>query len=180
MIQHDLILAAQSGDREAIESLLRAVELNVYRTAFYMLGNESDAHDACQEALIRIYTKLGSFEFKASFKSWCNRITSNVCIDIIRKRRSFVPVEDVEYQLVADDNIALEVELKDLTHDLLIAIQQLPDSFRVILTLRYIHNNSYHEIAEIVQLPINTVKSYLHRARQQVMRTLLNNEKGGA
>ena len=62
MVAPEMIKAAQAGDREALVSLLREIETHVYRTAFYMLGNEQDAMDSSQEALIRIYTKIGSYE----------------------------------------------------------------------------------------------------------------------
>ena len=69
MVEPALIKAAQSGDRDALITLLREIETQVYRTAYYILNNEQDALDASQEALIRIYTKIGSYEEKALFKT---------------------------------------------------------------------------------------------------------------
>lgn len=70
MVPPEVIREAQSGNQEALVSLLREIETYVYRTAYYLLGNEQDALDASQEVLIRIYSKIGSYEEKAQFKTW--------------------------------------------------------------------------------------------------------------
>lgn len=72
MVEPELIRAAQSGDRDALITLLRDIEQHVYRTAYYILNNEQDALDAAQEALIRIYTKINSYEEKPNSKHGCS------------------------------------------------------------------------------------------------------------
>ncbi|GIQ62259.1 hypothetical protein PACILC2_08270 [Paenibacillus cisolokensis] len=103
MVEPDLIRAAQKGDRDALITLLREIETHVYRTAFYILNNEQDAMDAAQEALIRIYTKIGSYEEKAQFKTWIQRIVTNICIDKFRRSKPTVSID--EHELVFRENI---------------------------------------------------------------------------
>ncbi len=94
MVEQGLIRAAQSGDRDALITLLREIEQHVYRTAYYILNNEQDAMDAAQEALIRIYTKINSYEEKAKFKTWVQRIVTNICIDKFRRTKASVSIEE--------------------------------------------------------------------------------------
>ncbi|WJH32994.1 sigma-70 family RNA polymerase sigma factor [Paenibacillus aurantius] len=179
MVALELIKAAQSGDRDALIALLREIESHVYRTAYYILGNEQDALDASQEALIRIYRKIDSYEEKALFKTWVQRIVTNICIDKFRKTKPTVSIE--EHEMVFATGLLVEEEVlaayvaKDI-HD---AIDKLPPHHRTVVVLRYLQDFSYNEIAESLDLPINTVKSYLFRARQQLQSLLQDYQKGG-
>ena len=80
MVEPEWVKRAQAGDREACIRLLREVEAAVYRTAYYLLGNEHDALDATQEALLRIYNRLSSYKGKSRFETWAQRIVANICI----------------------------------------------------------------------------------------------------
>ena len=105
MVEQGLIRAAQSGDRDALITLLREIEQHVYRTAYYILNNEQDAMDG-QEALIRVYTKINSYEEKAQFKTWVQRIVTNICIDKFRRTKPTVSID--EHDLVFRDNLDVE------------------------------------------------------------------------
>ena len=179
MIAPELIRAAQSGDREALVSLLRQIETDVYRTAYYILGNEQDAMDAAQEALIRIYTKIGMYEEKALFKTWVQRIVTNICIDKMRKSKPSVSIEEHEMVFVSMENTEDEVISSHVAKDIREAIEKLPEHHRSVVVLRYLQDLSYNEIAETLDLPLNTVKSYLFRARRQLQTLLQDYQKGG-
>jgi RNA polymerase sigma-70 factor (ECF subfamily) len=179
VVAPELVRAAQSGDREALLTLLREIETHVYRTAYYMLGNEQDAMDASQEALIRIYTKINSYEEKALFKTWVQRIVTNICIDKFRKTKPTVSIDEHEMTFVAPHNTEDAALLGDMSRAVREAIDLLPDNHRSVVVLRYLHDFSYNEIADALQLPLNTVKSYLFRARQQLQTLLREYEKGG-
>lgn len=179
MVEQDLIRAAQTGDRDALITLLREIENHVYRTAFYILKNEQDAHDAAQEALIRIYTKIDSYEEKAQFKTWVQRIVTNICIDKLRKNKPVVSIEEHEMVFEGRDNVEREVMSGYIIQDIREAIDQLPVHHRSVVVLRYLQDFSYNEIAESLNLPLNTVKSYLFRARQQLQHLLQDYQKGG-
>ncbi|GAB6929531.1 sigma-70 family RNA polymerase sigma factor [Paenibacillus sp. JCM 10914] len=179
MVEQGLIRAAQSGDRDALITLLREIEQHVYRTAYYILKNEQDAMDAAQEALIRIYTKINSYEEKAQFKTWVQRIVTNICIDKFRRTKPTVSID--EHELDFRDKLDVEREVMSgyIAQDIQEAINQLPDHHRTVIVLRYLQDLSYNEIADCLNLPLNTVKSYLFRARQQLQNMLQEHQKGG-
>jgi len=179
VVAPELVKAAQAGDRDALITLLREIEAHVYRTAYYILGSEQDAMDASQEALIRIYTKIGSYEEKALFKTWVQRIVTNICIDKFRKMKPTVSIDEHEMVFAASHNVEEEIVTGYLAKDIREAIDKLPAHHRSVVVLRYLQDFSYHEIAESLNLPLNTVKSYLFRARQQLQTLLQDYQKGG-
>jgi RNA polymerase sigma factor (sigma-70 family) len=175
----ELIKAAQAGDRDALITLLRDIEHQVYRTAFYILNNEQDAQDAAQEALIRIYTKIHTYEEKAQFKTWVQRIVTNICIDKFRRRKATVSIDEHEMVFTSDNDVEGELLISAAAKDVQEAISKLPEHHRTVVVLRYMQDFSYNEIAESMGLPLNTVKSYLYRARQQLSHLLQDYQKGG-
>ncbi len=179
MVEQEFIRAAQSGDRDALITLLRDIESHVYRTAYYVVGNEQDALDASQEALIRIYTKIHSYEEKAQFKTWVQRIVTNICIDKFRKTKPTVSMDEHNMVFPTENNVEHEVLSSYVAQDIREAIDKLPEHHRAVVVLRYLQDFSYNEIAESLDLPLNTVKSYLFRARQQLQILLQEYQKGG-
>jgi RNA polymerase sigma factor (sigma-70 family) len=179
VVDQELIRSAQSGDRDALITLLREIETHVYRTAYYILGNEQDALDAAQEALIRVYTKINSYEEKALFKTWVQRIVTNICIDKFRRAKSTVSIEEHNMVFSTDHNVEEEILSTYVAKDIREAIDKLPEHHRTVVVLRYLQDFSYNEIADSLDLPLNTVKSYLFRARQQLQNLLQDYQKGG-
>ena len=179
MVEPELIKKAQAGDRDALITLLRDIETHVYQTAFYIIGNEHDAADAAQEALIRIYKKIGSYEEKAQFKTWVQRIVTNICIDSFRRNKPSVSIEEHNMNLVTDNNVEKDVMISYLSGDIQEAIKKLPEHHRAVVVLRYMQDFSYNEIADSLDLPLNTVKSYLFRARRQLQTLLQDYREGG-
>lgn len=179
MVEPELIRAAQSGDRDALITLLREIEQHVYRTAYYILNNEQDALDAAQEALIRIYTKINSYEEKAQFKTWVQRIVTNICIDKFRRTKPSVSIDEHEMVFQDKQDVEHEVMSTYVAKDIQDAINKLPEHHRTVIVLRYLQDLSYNEIADCLDLPLNTVKSYLFRARQQLQNLLQEYQKGG-
>ncbi|BAU27161.1 RNA polymerase sigma-70 factor (ECF subfamily) [Aneurinibacillus soli] len=179
MVDEQLIRSAQNGDRDSLVRLLEEIEHSVYRTAFYIVGNEQDAMDASQEALIRIYTKIDTYQEKAKFSTWVQRIVTNVCIDKFRKKKETISIDQHELMLYDKQNVEQEVERAGMAVEVREAIKRLPDHQRTVVTLRYMQDLSYGEIAEVMNMPLNTVKSYLYRARQQLQELLHEYQKGG-
>lgn len=179
MLAPELVRAAQSGDRDSLITLLREIEPHVYKTAYYMLKNEQDALDVSQEALIRIYTKINSYEEKAQFKTWAQRIVTNMCIDKFRKVKPTVSVDEHEMTFSSGTNVEKEVISTYIAQDIQEAIEKLPEHHRTVVILRYVEDFSYNEISDTLDLPIHTVKSYLFRARKQLQNLLQEYQKGG-
>ncbi|MBA4493103.1 RNA polymerase sigma factor [Paenactinomyces guangxiensis] len=178
MVEPEIIRRAQSGDREALVFLLKQLETRVYRTAYYLMKNEQDALDATQEALLKIYKHLPSFKGDSMLHTWAQRIVTNVCMDQFRKRKKVVLMHEETWQ--EDKKAVREVERGVIASDLKQAINRLPDPQRTAIILRYVQEYNYQEIAEAMQLPLNTVKSHLFRARKQLQEWLSEYQEGGA
>ncbi len=179
MIEADLIKKAQAGDQEALVELLRSIENTVYRSAFYITGNEHDAMDVAQEALLRVFRKIGTFQEKAKFTTWVQRIVSNICMDRFRAKKETLSIDEYELTLQDKQNVEDTILLHSMSEDVHRAIAKLPEHYRVVVVLRYLQDFSYQEIADTLDVPLNTVKSYLFRARHQLQTLLQEYEKGG-
>lgn len=163
---------ARRGDKFAFGQLIEAYQGPVYNLAYRMLNNSGEAEEAAQEAFIRAYTRLESYDPTHKFSTWLLSITSNFCIDQIRKRRAVLLSIDEPLPphpaLHSDNNKGPEAEYmaqerEDLVQSLL---KELPDEYRQAVVLRYWYDMSYEEIAEIQKTTVSAVKSRLFRARR--------------
>jgi RNA polymerase sigma-70 factor (ECF subfamily) len=181
VVELEIINAAKAGDQEAMVTVLRSIEKPVYRIAFYMLHNEQDALEAAQDVLLKVYTKLGTYEQQSKFSTWVQRITTNVCLDRIRKQRVTISIEENNMDFIGNQDVEQHVMSQFDSEEVRAAIDQLSPTHRMIIIYRYLQELNYGEIAEIMDLPINTVKSHLFRARKKLHSLLLHfqYEKGG-
>jgi RNA polymerase sigma factor (sigma-70 family) len=179
LVTLEQVKSAQAGNHEALVEILRSIEHQVYQTAYYMLGNEQDAMDASQEALLRVYTKINTYQEKAQFKTWVQKIVSNICIDQYRRKKQSISID--EHQIVISSEQNLESDfIRDATaSDVRQAIEQLPEHHRTAIVLCYLQDFSYQEIADTMDLPINTVKSYIFRGKQTLQNVLQTKGYGG-
>lgn len=166
------IEAARRGDRNAFSKLVQAYQIPVYNLAYRMLGNAQEAEDAAQEAFLRAYKRLGTYQPDRKFSNWILSIASHHCIDQLRRRRFvWLSVEDnpAVAWLASDDEqpdaAALRSERAEEVRSML---QHLAPEYRAPLILRYWHDLSYKEIAEVLELSEPAVKTRLHRARLQL------------
>jgi RNA polymerase sigma-70 factor (ECF subfamily) len=167
----DLIARAKNGDTAAFETLIEAYQSKVYNLAYKMLYNREDAADAAQDALIKIYKSLGAFQGKSKFSTWVYRLTYNICIDALRRRRTeTIPIDDA----LADGgaNPAGEAERRERVREIYRAISGLSPDHRAAVVLRDIDGHSYDEIAEILDCSVGTVKSRISRARDRLKEIL--------
>jgi RNA polymerase sigma-70 factor (ECF subfamily) len=168
--ESDWIQQARGGDQSAFGRLVVAYQTPVYNLAYRMLGNKAEAEDAAQEAFLRAYTHLRSYDQQRPFRSWLLSIASHYCIDRIRRRRiTWLPLEDeiAEPHHMTDksanpETVASQREQEEQVQRLLRA---LAPTDRAAITLRYWYDCSYEEIAEMLNLTVSAVKSRLHRAR---------------
>ena len=171
-----LIARAQTGDASAFNDLIKVYEKAVFNFALRLTSDYDDAHDIAQDAFIRAFNAIHSFRGDASFTTWLFRITTNVFLDDRKKKRAH-PVQSLdEYVSVDEGTMARQVEDhapgpesiatdKERTAALNRAIQQLPEYQRAMVVMYHIEQKAYEEIAEILEIPIGTVKSRLNRAR---------------
>lgn len=166
--------AARLGDKNAFGKLIEAYQSPVYNLAYRMLHNSREAEEAAQEAFIRAYTRLDSYDPNRKFSTWILSITSNYCIDLLRKRRAVLLSIDEPLPphpaLMADGHHRPETQViageqEELVQSLL---DELPEDYRQTVILRYWYDLSYEEIAEVMDTTLGAIKSRLFRARKQL------------
>ena len=169
-----LIEEAKAGDLAAFEKLVSAYEKKIYNYCLRMTNSHEDAEDLTQEVFVRVCRGLRYFMGSSKFSTWIYRIAHNVCID--RHRKSKVILLSLNQPKNTDDqretelpahNPSPEVEAlrSELKKHLLEAISKLKPKYRSAIVLRDIQQYSYEEIAEVLHLPLGTVKSHISRAR---------------
>ena len=181
----ELVARLQRGDDSAFEDIVRAHSGRLLSVARRFLGNDEDARDAVQDAFIRAYKAIHTFEARAQLYTWLHRILVNTALMKLRERRRR-PTESIEdllptytndgHQAVASRDWSDAVlERKETAGIVREAIAMLPDQYREVLVLRDIEDKDTAEAAEILGTTSNVVKVRLHRARQ-ALRTLLDRE----
>lgn len=157
-------------------TLLRPEQGKLYRTAWAILGNEADATDALQEAVIRAYRAFSQLKGgAAAFPSWMRRIVVNQCTQILRKRSRVIPVErPEELSPEATDSIPEGGDVWE-------AVKRLPEHYRAVVVLRFLNDMQLDDIAAALDIPVGTVKSRLHTALKHLREMLAEpGERRGA
>ena len=178
-----LIRRVLAGDTDAFEPLVTENQTKAFHLACRLLGNETDAADAVQDAFVKAYTALGDFRGDSRFSVWLYRLVNNVCIDMLRRRKR---QETVPLQTEDADGEETELPIPDERWDpetlseraadreaVRAAMAALPADCREILTLREIGGLSYEELSAQLGLEAGTVKSRLNRARKKLCQLLL-------
>lgn len=171
-----LVERCRQGDDLAWEALVRRWQGRVYGLAWHYLGNAEDARDAAQEAFVRVYRQLGSFDGDR-FQAWLLRITRNLCLDQLRRRKTRPPLEELR---AADEDDAAPTDAapspeqawlsgarRRVVHE---ALRRLNGPNREVILLKDIQGLKLGEIAGMLGLPVGTVKSRAHRARLELAR----------
>ncbi len=173
--------AARDGDQEAFAALVRLYEKRVFALTSRMCKNPEDAAEAAQDAFLSAWQGLKFFRGESSFSTWLYRLASNACVDLLRregrhKAAAGPSLNDEEIGLDAPDpapgphEAAEQQELRALIDD---GLRTLSEDHRKVLILREMHQLSYDEIAETLELDLGTVKSRINRGRKQLRKFLL-------
>jgi RNA polymerase sigma-70 factor (ECF subfamily) len=174
-----LVEATRQGNAEAFAVLVERHTSMIYSLALRLLGGESEAEDATQEAFIRAYYHLNEFRNTAAFATWLYRIALNICRDLLRRRQVREHYTELwrvnhlwadEHYSVDPERVALALENQQLLD---IALGQLPASYRATLLLHDVDDLTISEIAALMEIPVSTAKSRLRRARMALV-TLLD------
>ena len=160
--------SARDGDRAALDSLLRRHHDRLFALCRRMTGDDADAADACQEALMAIVRGLPGFDGRSAFGTWAYRVTTNACLDELRRRRRRpepgLPEGSAEVASPLD-----HVEASTTRVDLDRALQSLPSDYRAAVVLRDVCGLSYDEIAQTLGIPAGTVRSRIARGRSALI-----------
>ncbi len=183
-----LVRGCLKGEERAFTELLARYRGRVYGLALRMLQNEADAQDVAQEAFVKAFHSLASFDTKKPFGAWISKITANLCIDHYRKRRLAVVSLDVPIEGESGSRVrefedrrpgpVEHLEFQDERQRLDALLDSLPDKYRTVVLLRHREDLSYDEIAEILGIPLGTVKARLHRAHNLLKRKLVQAGEG--
>lgn len=169
------IQRVRSGDREAFTWLVDRYRDMVYTICLRMLGNEMDAAEAAQDVFVKSFRAMGSFQGKSKFSTWLYRITYNECISVIRKRVKVIDLVDevpeereTGQELTGMELLSSEERRKYLQQ----AIETLPETDAVVITLFYYEELSLEEIEEVTGLSNNNIRIKLHRSRKKLKQEL--------
>lgn len=182
----EVVAQARKGSEAAYRELLTRYERPVFSLVFRMVRDRETAEDLAQETFIKVLNNLDRYSPEFKFSSWLFKIANNLTIDHLRRRRvDTISIEGAPDAVTAESaratSIAVvspgespleELESKELGSAIERAIGKLRPEYRACIMLRHVDDKSYEEIAEIVKLPLGTVKTYIHRARHE-LRTAL-------
>ncbi|MDQ3757223.1 MAG: RNA polymerase sigma factor [Actinomycetota bacterium] len=164
---------ALAGDRRSLDTLLRRNYPSVYALCRRMTGNDADAADAAQDALVAMVRGLSRFDGRSRFSTWAYRVTTNVCLDELRRRRRRPEPHDDASLARTAPSPGIEGAVVDRV-DIDAALRSLPPDFRAAVVLRDLCGLDYEEIGTVLGIPAGTVRSRISRGRAAVADRLGN------
>lgn len=177
-----IVREVKRGNQEAFAELVDLYKDKVYHIAYRMLGNAHEAQDVAQEAFLRAYTNIQSYDENRKFSTWIFRIATNLAIDRLRKKKPDFHLEDkvggtenLDYysQFASEEALPEEQVVKlEMQEWIQREIMQLPPKYRSAVILKYLEDLSLKEISEILNLPVPTVKTRIHRGREALRKRL--------
>jgi RNA polymerase sigma factor (sigma-70 family) len=177
---HDTITRILAGNPRQFGVLVDRYKDRGYALAWRLMGSREEAEEMVQDAFVKAYRSLAEFRGASSFGTWYYRILYNTCMTrISRRHEETVSLEDLgpvdaDLAFESDDPDELERIAAEERHDILKEeIQNLPEKYRTVLTLFYVQAQRYEEIAVILSIPVNTVKTYLFRARNLLRKRIV-------
>jgi RNA polymerase sigma-70 factor (ECF subfamily) len=182
LTDHELVALAQKGSEKAYRELLGRYQRPVFSLVYRMLRDREQAEDLAQETFVRVFNNIGRYDPKYKFSSWIFKIATNLTIDHIRKKevatvsidgsRYAVTSDEIEASTITvasdDENPEELLEAKELGESIEGAIGALRAEYRTAILLRHVEGREYQEIADIMGLPLGTVKTFIHRARHEL------------
>lgn len=181
-VEARLVRLSRNGDRNAFEELVDMYNDKIYHLAYRMLNFSSEAEDVVQDTFLRVYMNLDRYDENQKFSTWIYRIATNLCIDRLRKRKPNYSLDaempDGEgsdwYSLLASqqDTPEQEVVLSETQYIIRRAIGNLPEKYKSVVVLRYLHDMSLQEIGDVLGMPVTTVKTRVHRGREFLRKKL--------
>lgn len=177
-----LVARAAKGDQDAYRDLLDKYQKPLYYHIIKMVKDPEQAEDLVQEAFVKAFDNLDSYNTNYAFSTWLYRITTNHTIDYLRKKKLKTfsinePIKtkdghvdfQIEDQTAETDRNIIRKQRQDIIHE---AIHNLPEKYRIVIEMRHLEELSYDEIATALDLPLGTVKAHIFRAREMLYKAL--------
>ena len=174
---NDIVARCLTGDEGAFRQLVDGYKLGVATLVFRLVGRSDEVEDISQEIFLRVFRGLAQFRGDSALSTWIYRIAYRVCLkERERRKRNGIAAsydDEMAEMLTQTTSAAQEAELE--TCDAVNRwIEDLPDHYRQVLALYYTHGTKYEEVAKVMDIPIGTVKTYLHRAKKRLRERFLD------
>lgn len=171
-IHQDIIDACKAGDRYAQFRIYKLYYKAMYNTSLRILNDTMEAEDIMQDAFLQAFNRIHSYTGQGSFGSWLKRIVINKSLDALRKRKEMISIEEKELELPYPIEENYEEEIQLHIKEVKEAILELPENYRLIMTLFFLEQYSHEEISEMLHISNNLSRTRLVRAKQKVMKML--------
>ncbi|CAN5182630.1 RNA polymerase sigma factor SigW [soil metagenome] len=182
----ELVARAAAGSEAAYRELLDRYQRPVFSLVYRMVRDREEAEDLAQETFVRVFNNIGRYDSQWKFSSWIFKIANNLGIDTLRRRKlKTVSIDGAPDALTADETEASSIQLAsedpdpeerleavELGDEIEQAIGELRPEYRTAILLRHVEGRPYEEIAQIMEIPLGTVKTYIHRARGELREAL--------
>jgi RNA polymerase sigma-70 factor (ECF subfamily) len=178
----ELVVLCLQGNRDAYAELVKRYERQIYSLAYRLTNNYHDAVELSQEVFLHLYRVLDKFDGDRKFFPWMYRIATNVCYNSLKKKPKESTSLDQVMEFVSDDESQPEVtyEKKEIQETVQKAIAELPENYRIPMVLKYLEDQSYQQISEIMDLPVSTIETRLYRGRIMMQKKLKHILERGA
>jgi RNA polymerase sigma-70 factor (ECF subfamily) len=160
-----------AGDIASFEQLLKKYRKEIYYFALRLLGNPEDAEDVAQMAFVNVFRSLRNFKKQSQFKTWVYKIALNLCLNHLKKNK-VTETEELDHTIASDDDTSMSMLEKEERHELLKAVEELPEKQRLTVILRTYQDLSYQEVSRILGCSEGAAKANFHFALQKLKKKL--------
>jgi RNA polymerase sigma-70 factor (ECF subfamily) len=172
-IHRDLIEQCKKGDSKAQFEVYKLYYKAMYNTCYRIVNHSAEAEDIMQEAFLAAFGKLDTYKGEVSFGAWLKKIVINRSLDSLKKKKAtYDSIDDLDSDLPEDENLAYNFETDQLIDQIKLAIQQLDNGYRVVLTLYLLEDYDHEEIGRMLGISPNTSRSQLSRAKKRLLEIL--------
>lgn len=168
LVQDDSLLCKEilAGNTAAFTLLAHKYRRRILALGYSFFKNGDDAEDFLQDVLVKIYTSLGSFRGESLFSTWLMRVAYNTAVNSIKRRKEYVSLAE-DFDIMDTDENPEEEHLRSCSRDAVrLAMETLPERFRVCVDMYFFYDMPYADISEVTGLPVNTIKSHVFRAKK--------------
>lgn len=168
----NLVRDVVKGNAAAFAELARRYQKRIKALGLSFFHNETDADDFVQDVLIKVYTKLSTFRGESQFSTWLMRIAYNTAVNSMNRRKEYLPLSE-DFELVDTDTGPEEKQMRKVVMEAVReTMKEIPPHFSICLDLYFFYGMAHNEISVITDLPVNTVKSHIFRAKKLMKQKL--------